>query len=122
MKDVTFKDFEKLEYGDQIILEKDPMSQLAGKELREPYVYVTKMSYGPYMFKSESGAASMSIKDDETIEAFGVKLLEESDPEYNKELKNPAQQIGKMLEMMEKKFENGEDPFEDMMNSFLEEG
>jgi hypothetical protein len=103
MKDVTFKDLKNLKYGDQIILEKDPMSKLAGKVIREPYAYVTRFSWDSYMFKSNMGA-TMSIQDDETIKSFGVKLLEESDPEYDKEMAKDAQDMGNFLDSLESEF------------------
>lgn len=105
MKNVTFEDFEKLEYGDQIILEKEPMSKLTGKEMRFPYVFITRMDSGrrSYMFKSDMGA-TMSIDNDETIKAFGVKLLEKTDPEYNEKMAEDAKALGTFFDALGKEF------------------
>jgi len=91
-KDIKFEDLANMKCGDQIIIE-DPL-----KRDDVPYVLMSKIEDRPdYYFVSSYGASFM-IKDQKTIDGFGVRVIDDTHPSWDADLSEKGKEMGKMLD------------------------
>jgi hypothetical protein len=76
----TLKDLESMKFGDEILCDTPFLKD-------QVYVYLGKMSWGSHMFADLNGA-SLIVKDDETIESFNVRIIDESHEKWDEKLHN----------------------------------
>jgi len=88
---LMFEDLKNLKCGDQIIMN-DPL-------LKEdtPYVLMSNINYKDYYFVSGYGG-SLIIKDQETIDAFKVKYIDNTHPSWDSDLAEHGKQMGLIMD------------------------
>ncbi len=89
-KIIKFEDMKDLNFGDEIII-KSPLSKHD-----EPYVYMSKVE-GRYYFVGSSGS-SLMVSEQETIDGFDVRLIDDTHPSWHPALSLHGKEVGKMLE------------------------
>jgi hypothetical protein len=93
-KEIKFENMKNLKNGDMIIME-DP---LLGSLI--PYVLMSKVD-NKFYFINNSGA-SLTIKSQETIDNFKVKLIDDTHPSWIQDFSDTGKEIGDLLDLMEK--------------------
>ena len=96
-KEITFEDMKDLKPGDMIVM-KDP---LVGDGV--PYVFINSAE-GKYYFMSSLGA-SLMVSEQETIDAFEVKLIDKEHSSWDPVMSEQGEQLGTFLSDTFKKWE-----------------
>jgi len=94
IRNIKYEGLKDLNYGDEIVLS-DPM-----KQQEVPYVYMSKDSTGGFHFISGYGASFM-IKEQATIDGFGVMLIDDQHPAWDSDLSDHGKKLGDMLDTIE---------------------
>ena len=89
-KKISYENMKDLNFGDEIIM-KSPFSKQD-----EPYVLMSKVE-GKFYFVGSSGA-SLMVQDQETIDGFNVRLIDDTHPCWHPSLSLHGKQVGEMLE------------------------
>ena len=84
-----------LKYGDMIIMQ-DPILGSGSA-----YVLMNIIENKNFYFISREGA-SLTIKSQETIDSFRVKLIDNTHPSWVQDFSDTGKEIGDLLELMEK--------------------
>jgi len=92
MKNMKYEELKNIKCGDQIIFD-DP---LKGQDV--PYVLMSPSEDGSYYFVTGYGA-SMVIKDQKTIDAFNIKLIDNTHPVWDQKLSDHGATLGKMMNL-----------------------
>ena len=97
-KELKFEDLKDLEYGSLVILAEDPLFKLTEECPIIPYVLICKDEKS-YDFVNGMGA-SLMIKEQETIDAFGVKLIDSDSDHWDPKLSEYGKKMAEEFEKM----------------------
>lgn len=92
-KKISYEEMKDLSYGNEIIL-KNPLD---GND--EPYVLMSKVE-GKCYFVGSSGA-SFIVQEQKTIDAFNVRLIDDTHPSWHPSLSLHGKEVGNMLEYLD---------------------
>lgn len=93
MERLMFKDLKDLKCGDQVIM-KDPVM-----EKDTAYALMSTLSGKDYYFVTSYGA-SLVIKDQETIDAFNVRLIDKTHPIWDSPLAEHGKHLGMLMDTL----------------------
>lgn len=93
---LKFEDLKKLNFGDQITM-RDPLGRDAA-----PYVLMSKIEVEGQedFYFIDGNGSSLVIKEQQTIDGFNVRLVEKSNPLWDKELCEQGKLMGDMLQAL----------------------